>query len=99
MTPTTFFRLLHTPIDAKGDALAERIAALNSSASPNAIGAAEETYTLDPAAFAQIPGSPFAYWATTSLLALFGDVAPFEGAEHLVSRPRRRAAFFHDRNT
>ena len=73
MTPTTFFRLLHVPIDAKGDALAERIAALNSSASPNAAGAAEETYTLDPAAFAQIPGSPFAYWVSDSILRIFRD--------------------------
>ena len=40
MTPTTFFRLLHTPIDAKGDALAERIAALNDSAALNTTGAA-----------------------------------------------------------
>ena len=73
MTPTTFFRLLHTPIDAKGDALAERIAALNDSASLNTTGAAEETYTLDPAAFAQIPGSPFAYWVSDSILRLFRD--------------------------
>jgi hypothetical protein len=29
MPPTTFLRLLPIPIDAKGDALAERIAALN----------------------------------------------------------------------
>ena len=68
---TTFFRLLHVPIDAKGDALAERIAALNNSASLNATGAAEETYTLDPAAFAQIPGSPFAYWVEQLDPALF----------------------------
>ncbi len=65
MTPTTFFRLLHTPIDAKGDALAERIAA------HNATGAAEETYTLDPAAFAQIPGAPFAYWVSNPLRQKF----------------------------
>jgi hypothetical protein len=68
MTPTTFFRLLHIPIEAKGDALAERIAALN------ATGAAEETYTLDPAAFAQIPGSPFAYWVGDSIRRLFVDL-------------------------
>jgi hypothetical protein len=69
MTPTTFFRLLHIPIEAKGDALAERIAALN------ATGAAEETYTLDPAAFAQIPGSPFAYWVGDSIRRLFTSLA------------------------
>ena len=36
MTPTTFFRLLHVPIDAKGDALAERGDALKTSAMLNA---------------------------------------------------------------
>ena len=72
MTPTTFFRLLHVPIDAKGDALAERIAALNATC------AAEETYTLDPAAFAQIPGSPFAYWVGEDLRAQFQTLPSFE---------------------
>ena len=59
MTQTTFFRLLKTPIDDKGEALAVQIAALNNAAL-NATGHAEETFTLDPADFALIPGSPFA---------------------------------------
>lgn len=80
-TSTTFFRLLHVPIDAKGDALAERIAALNGSASLNAAGALKETYTLDPAAFAQIPGSPFAYWISSTLRTLFVKLIPFESAD------------------
>jgi hypothetical protein len=67
MAGTTFFRLLKTPIDAKGDALAARIAALN------AAGQAEETFTLDPADFAQIPGSPFAYWVSDELRRRFAD--------------------------
>lgn len=75
---TTFFRLLRVPIDAKGDALAERIAARN------ATGAAEETYTLDPAAFAQIPGSPFAYWVSDSIRRLFNKLSPFEGGGRAV---------------
>jgi hypothetical protein len=57
MPETTFFRLLKTPIDDKGDALAARIAALNAAGQP------EETFTLDPTEFAKISGSPFAYWA------------------------------------
>ena len=56
MTETTFFRLLKTPIDDKGARLAAQIAALNET------GQADETYTVDPADFALIPGSPFAYW-------------------------------------
>ena len=65
MTLTTFFRLLKTPVDAKGARLAAQIAALN------ATGQAEETYTLDPADFFLIPGSPFAYWVAESIRQLF----------------------------
>ncbi len=65
MPSTVFFRLLKTPIDDKGPTLAARIAALNASSQP------EETYALDPAAFAQIPGSPFAYWVGSSIHSLF----------------------------
>lgn len=69
--PTTFLRLLPIPIDAKGDVLAERIAALN------AAGRAEDVFTLDPAAFAQIPGSPFAYWVGEAIRKLFGTWPSF----------------------
>ena len=65
MTQITLFRLLRTPIDDKGDVLAAQIAA------HNATGQAEETYTLDPADFSLIPGSPFAYWVGTSMRELF----------------------------
>ena len=61
MPPTHFFRLLKTPIDGKGETLAAQIAALNES------GQAEETFTLDPADFSLIPGSPFAYWVGDSM--------------------------------
>jgi hypothetical protein len=67
MTETVFFRLLKTPIDAKGDALAARIAALN------ATDQAEETFSLDTSDFRLIPGSPFAYWAR-ALLAAIADL-------------------------
>ena len=65
MTQTVFFRLLKTPIDAKGDALAAQIAALN------ATDQVEETYTLAAANFSMIPGSPFAYWVGMSMRELF----------------------------
>ena len=83
MTLTTFFRLLKTPVDAKGDVLAAQVAALNAVSPPPALGeeagpvlsTAEgvrvETYTLDPADFSMIPGSPFAYWVGTSMRELF----------------------------
>ncbi len=65
---TVFFRLLKTPIDEKGDALAAEIAALN------ATGQAEETYALDPADFSLIPGSPFAYWVGDAMRRLFKEL-------------------------
>jgi len=83
VTLTTFFRLLKTPIDDKGDALAAQVAALNAVSPPPALGeesgpvlSATEgvrtnTFTVDPASFAHIPGSPFAYWVSDSLRQLF----------------------------
>ena len=65
MSETTFFRLLKTPIEDKGDQLAAQVAALN------AAGPADETFTADPAEFNLIPGSPFAYWVGPKLLDLF----------------------------
>jgi hypothetical protein len=72
MTPTTFFRLLHVPIDVKGDALAERVAAID------ATGAAEETYTLDPSELSLVPRSPFAYWTSQSVREIFAILPPVE---------------------
>ena len=80
MTLTTFFRLLKTPIDDKGARLAAQVAALN--AAPPATdsppsqagegpGVGAQTFTLDPADFSMIPGSPFAYWVGTSMRELF----------------------------
>ena len=72
MTQTTFFRLLKTPIDDKGEALVAQIAALN------ATNQAEETFILDPADFSLIPGSPFAYWVGDSIRQLFAETPPLE---------------------
>ncbi|MFZ5915461.1 MAG: hypothetical protein ACOYZ7_00830 [Chloroflexota bacterium] len=81
MTDTPFFRLLKTPIEAKGQALAAQIAALNANTPPltgegpgpvlsEAEGVRGETFTLDPADLALIPGSPFAYWVGESIQRL-----------------------------
>jgi hypothetical protein len=72
MTQSIFFRLLKTPIDDKGEALAAQIAGLNQS------GEADEVFTLDPADFAYIPGSPFAYWVGDSIRQLFTKLPPVE---------------------
>lgn len=73
MTQTTFFRLLKTPIDDKGNALAGQIAALNAAGQP------EETFTLDPADFSLIPGSPFAYWVGDRVRELYSESPAIEG--------------------
>lgn len=78
MTTTTFFRLLKTPIDTKGETLAAQIATLN------AAGQAEQTFTFNPADFSLIPGSPFGYWVSTSIRRLFADLPKVESEEHLV---------------
>jgi len=69
---TCFFRLLKTPIDDKGDALGAQIAALNETRE------AEETYTLDPADFALIPRSSFAYWVSDDVRRFFQVLPRFE---------------------
>ena len=90
MTLTTFFRLLKTPVDAKGDVLAAQVAALNAVSPPPALGeeagpvlsTAEgvraNTFTVDPAAFANIPSSPFAYWVGNPVRQLFARFPRFE---------------------
>ena len=78
MTQTTFFRLLKTPIDDKGDALAAQIAALN------ATGKAHETYVTDSTKFDFIPGSPFAYWIGNAMRNLFRVLKPFEHDDRFI---------------
>ena len=90
MTQTTFFRLLKTPIDDKGNALAAQIAALNTGPPlPQAgegPGVREETFTLAPTDFSLIPGSPFAYWVSDSIRQLFKALPN-------VQSPGRRVCF------
>lgn len=74
MNVSFFFRLLRTPIEAKGRALAEAVAALNAGAT------APETFALDPAELRRIPGTPFAYWAGDGIRQLFGRLPSVEGS-------------------
>lgn len=80
MTRTTFFRLLKTPIDDKAAALTAQVAALN------AAGQTAETFTLDPADFSLIPGSPFAYWASQAIFRVFRECTLFETDERTAKR-------------
>ncbi|GAB4463186.1 MAG: hypothetical protein Kow0031_41340 [Anaerolineae bacterium] len=68
MTKTVFLRQLNTPIEAKGEALAQQIAALNAG------DPAPDAFTADPADFSRIPGSTFAYWVGDAVLTLFTEL-------------------------
>lgn len=92
LSPSIFIRLLRTPIDAKGDFLAARIAALNADPSPLPTG--EEVFSLNPADFGQIPGSPFAYWVSDSIRRLFAALAPLESEERTVQVGLQTSADF-----
>jgi len=76
----TFFRLLRTDIDVKGEALAQRIDALNASSQ------ADETFTLDSADFSLIPGSPFPYWAPRIVYSLFRECPRFAGDARIATK-------------
>ena len=41
-------------------------------------------YTVDPASFWQVPGSPFAYWVSERIRRLFTELPPFEGEGRMV---------------
>jgi len=78
VTDTPFFRLLKTPIEDKGEALATQIAALNDNASSSDVGEAGETNIAEPVDFRLIPGTPFAYWVSSAIRQLFETLPSFE---------------------
>lgn len=77
MPTSTFFRLLTSPIPAKGNDLCQQIAMLNQGQLPKGVF---QSSTLE---FAAIPGSPFAYWTSEKLLNLFRENSIFETSDRL----------------
>ncbi|WIG59037.1 MAG: hypothetical protein OJF49_001784 [Ktedonobacterales bacterium] len=79
---TTFIRLLAA--DDKPAALRAATAAHRAATTPpfprreGGLGGLG-LFTLDPASFRQIPGSPFAYWVSEDVRRLFTELPPFEG--------------------
>jgi len=65
MTDTLFIRLLHH--EDKGEALAERVAALREGRADGDI------YAVMPESFRQVPNTPFCYWVGRSTMALWGQ--------------------------
>lgn len=76
--PSPFFRLLTSPVPAKGDDLRQQIAATNQGQP------AGEVFLSDLTDLTTIPGSPFAYWVGKQIKVLFTDLPPFEGENRTV---------------
>lgn len=68
---TLFFR--HLADADKAAALDAAIAAHNAGRPHPAL------FPVDPASFAQVPGSPFAYWVSERVRRLFVELPAFEG--------------------
>jgi len=66
-----FVRLLTH--EEKDTALAEAIQAVSRGEQ------ADGVYLVEPAAFRQVPGAPFAYWVSERVRRLFTELPPFEG--------------------
>jgi hypothetical protein len=79
MSTASFLRLLRH--EDKAEAMAAAIAALREGrALPPVV------YTVDPASFRQVPGSPFAYWVGERIRRLFAELPPFEGEGRTVKQ-------------
>jgi hypothetical protein len=71
MSEALFFRLA-TERD-KVEALQSAVSQVNAGGAP-----AGAVFSADPETFSQIPGSPFAYWASERIRRLFRELPPFE---------------------
>jgi hypothetical protein len=77
---TTFLRLLEAEPDQKGATLANAAARWRSGSEPDGI------FQVAPTSFAQVPGSPFAYWVSERVRSLFTELPPFEGEGRTVKQ-------------
>lgn len=77
---TTFLRLLEADPDQKGATLADAAARWRSGSEPDGI------FQVEPTSFAQVPGSPFAYWVSERVRRLFTELPAFEGAGRTVKQ-------------
>ena len=72
MSDAIFFRLMGETVEAKPTALEAQLAALNAGDDAGGV------FTVANNAFAQIPGSPFAYWTSTAFRHLFTNKPSLE---------------------
>src|ERR671938_681048 len=76
LSATLFLRLLRH--DDKPAALADALAAHRAGVLH------PDLFSTDPASFAQVPGSPFAYWVGQNMRRVFVDSPPFESEGRMV---------------
>jgi hypothetical protein len=72
MSEALFLRLL--PYEDKSTALTKAIAAINDNHIINSL-----VYVVNSTSFNQVPGSPFAYWVSSSMRKLFITLPPLDG--------------------
>ena len=73
---TAFMRLLEVSVDEKGAALRDAIIGL-ATGRETAVGPAP-VFAREPETFAEVPGSPFAYWVSDDIRRIFKTFTPFE---------------------
>jgi len=82
---TMFVRLLDAPVDDKASQLRAAIASMLTSSAGS-----ESRPTLlfdrDPSSFRGVPGTPFPYWASDTVMALFSQMPPFARGENTVKQ-------------
>src|SRR5580704_2920751 len=81
---TFFLRLLESSVDQKPEALRDAVAAINRVAKH--IQLPGIGFERDPATFADVPGSPFAYWVNERVRNLFVTLPRFDTGGRLACR-------------
>ncbi|VWX60050.1 conserved hypothetical protein [Burkholderiales bacterium 8X] len=72
---TIFIRAIDASIDEKSSLLRQAVASLNNT---HAASSERVTYEVDPSSFAELPRSPFAYWAGTAGFRCFQKIPRLE---------------------
>jgi hypothetical protein len=71
---TVFLRVLDAAVDGKASALKAAVCGDGTA------------FDVEPSAFAELPGSPFAYWASAAVRAIFHRFPPFEAGDRIARK-------------
>lgn len=80
---TVFFRVLDTPVDDKASELRSAIASIRGEGT--SVGT-RVTFEREPSAFRAVPGTPFPYWASDTVMEIFSRLSPFATGENTVKQ-------------